>query len=103
MQDTAVVVYTGVWYAGEDSDLPVSRCVLDASGEVVSAGEQRAVLRTGTASAAFLPLGFLPFVETVMGETAMPEVFFDVALDDVSCQYWHTAVHQGGQLLLPLQ
>ena len=61
--------------AGEDSNLSVSWCVLDIAGKMVSAGEQRSVLRTGTASTVSLPLGFLPFMETVMGKTSFAEVF----------------------------
>lgn len=89
--------------AGEDSNLSVSWCVLDIAGKMVSAGEQRSVLRTGTASTVSLPLGFLPFMETVMGKTSFAEVFLDVAFGDVACQYGHAAACQVGQLLLILQ
>ena len=66
-------------------------------------GKQRAVAGTGSLSSAFLSLGFLPFVEAVVGESPLTEVFFNVPLGNVSGNDRHLASHQVGELLLLLQ
>ena len=80
-----------------------ARCVPDAARRMVPAGEQVAVLRTGTVSTAPLPFGIRPFVEAIVGETAAPEVFLDVSFGNVPGQYGHASACQVVHLLAVLQ
>lgn len=57
---------------------------------------------TGSLSSAFLPLGFPPFMETIVSKAATAEIVFDVAFGDVAGKDGHLTVRQVFQLFLSL-
>lgn len=100
MGNTSTVMNGGIGHTGEDGDTSVARRKVDATRQVVPAGEQRAILGAGTGSAATLPPGLLPFMEAVVSKSSLTEVILDVALGDVTCQYGHLALYQVVQFFL---